>query len=156
MSTCSPPTTASACTSWPRSKGSASARRARPARSCRAAASRSAASCRATPAAGCSPRATCRAGITSPSWSAAQLADQLGLVIPALHVALGEHPAAGVARQLAADLDAAALHERAGLALLAEAEPFERGQEVHAEAVVGGEHVDILRRHASTSWPRSK
>src|SRR5215470_15669643 len=70
MSTCSPPTTASACISWPRSKGSASARRARAARSCRAAASRSAASCRATPAAGCSPRATCRAGTTSPSWSA--------------------------------------------------------------------------------------
>src|SRR5262245_9488206 len=78
----------------------------------------------------------------------AQLADQLGLVVPALHVALGEHPAAGVARQLAADLDAAAMHERAGLTLLAEAEPFERGQEMYAEAVVGGEYVDILWHHA--------
>src|SRR5207245_4772693 len=82
--------------------------------------------------------------------TAAQLADQLRLVVPALHVALGEHPAAGVARQLAADLDAAALHERAGLALLAEAEQLERGQEVHAEDVVGGVHDDILWGLAST------
>ena len=86
---------------------------------------------------------TCRAPET-----AAQLADELGLVVPALHVALGEHAAARVAGQLAADLDAPVLHERARLAFLAEAEAFERREQVHAEAVVGGEHVDVLRRDA--------
>ena len=33
-------------------------------------------------------------------------------------------------------------------AFLAEAEALERGEQVHAEAVVGGEHVDVLRRDA--------
>ena len=66
-STCSPPTTASACTCSPRSKASASARKAKAVPSSRTGASRSAASCPATPAAACSRRATCRAGTTSPS-----------------------------------------------------------------------------------------
>src|SRR5438093_10287796 len=68
------------------------------------------------------------------SETSAQLPDELGLVVPALHVALGEHAAAGVARKIAADLDAAPLHERAGLAFFAEAEALERRQQVHAEA----------------------
>src|SRR5690606_12667373 len=79
---------------------------------------------------------------------AAQLAHQFGLVIPALHVALGEHAAAGIARQLAADFDAPALDERPAFTFLAEAEAFQRGQQVHAETVVSGEDVDVLRRHA--------
>src|SRR5690606_19373436 len=69
-----------------------------------------------------------------------QLAHELGLVVPALHVALREHAPAGVAGQLPADLDAPVLHERAALALLAEAEAFERCEQVHAEAVVGSEY----------------
>ena len=81
--------------------------------------------------------------------TAPQLADQLRLVVPALHVALGQHAAAGVARQVAADLDAAPLHERAGLALLAEAEALERGEQVHAEAVVRREHVDVTGGNTS-------
>src|SRR5438093_5530676 len=82
------------------------------------------------------------------SETAPQLADELGLVIPALHVALGEHTAARVARKIAADLDAASLHERSGLALFAEAEALERREQVNAEAVIGGEHVDVLGGHA--------
>src|SRR5215469_7773970 len=84
----------------------------------------------------------------APSKATAQLPDELRLVVPALHVALGEHAAARVARKIAADLDPPALHERTGLALLAEAEALERREQVHAEAVVRGEHVDVARGHA--------
>ena len=66
-STCSPPTTASACICSPPWRASASARRARAVRSFRTGASRSAANCPATPAAACCRRATCRAGTTSPN-----------------------------------------------------------------------------------------
>src|SRR5262249_62270948 len=80
--------------------------------------------------------------------AAAELAHQLHLVVPALHVALGEHAAAGVTRQRAAELDAPVLHERARLAFAAEAEALQREEQVHAEAVVGGVDVDLVRPHA--------
>ena len=80
--------------------------------------------------------------------SAAQLANELGLMVPALHITLREHPAAGIAGQLAANLNPALLHKRATFALLAETETLQRRQQVDAEAVIGSEHVDILRRHA--------
>ena len=54
-----------------------------------------------------------------------QLADELRLVVPRLHVRLGQHAARGIAGDLTADFDAAALDERAALAGLAEAEAFE-------------------------------
>src|SRR5207302_1574904 len=57
--------------------------------------------------------------------TAAKLSHELRLMVPALHVALGEHAAARVARQHAADLDTASLDERAALAFLAEAEAFQ-------------------------------
>src|SRR5712691_2053614 len=82
--------------------------------------------------------------LTAPE-AAPQLTDELRLMVPALHVALREHAAARVAWQLPADLDAAVLDERAAPTLGAETETFQRREQVDTEAVVGGEHVDVLR-----------
>src|SRR5205823_6262568 len=59
----------------------------------------------------------------------AKLAHELDLVVPALQVALGEHAPAGVARNLAADLNAAVLDERPALAFLAVVEALEGEQQ---------------------------
>ncbi len=72
----------------------------RRARSCRTAASRSAASCPATRAAACSPRATCRAGTTSPSSSASCAAASARARCEGAEVAQYVHDVAGKCKSI--------------------------------------------------------
>src|SRR5262249_30995613 len=73
----------------------------------------------------------------------AELAHGFHLVIPPLHVALREMPAAGVDRQPAVEAQAVLARKRHALSRIAETEAFQREQHVTAEAVIDLKRIDV-------------
>ena len=78
----------------------------------------------------------------------AQLLHGVEGVVPADHVAEAVLAAVHVHRQLAAQLDAAALHPLVGSAELTEAVVLQRGEDVRRVGVLHVERVDVLRAEA--------
>src|ERR1700729_938581 len=91
-----------------------------------------------------------RAGYLARAGLSAQLTDRLDQQEQAALAGVegGQAAAVGVDRKFAAEPDPAALDERAGLTLLAEAQVFEGDEQHVGEGVVQFGHVDVLRGDA--------
>src|SRR5207302_2926529 len=97
------------------------------------------------------PLQVARTGDLALARRAAQLAHDLQDRIPPADVRLGQQPARGVHRQLAAELDAPVLHPRRRFALAAETEALEHEQHQRRKRIIGVETRNILApdsRHA--------